>query len=113
MRAFGLTERGKRFADQMSRGRQAFITYTKPITDMNTTKRSLDLSTRPKLRVSEVERQIRLHRVITPVPSRRAILKLCEDGTLETAPRLNGRGAYLIYEDSFVEWVKKMDGSLD
>lgn len=77
---------------------------------MNTTKHLLDLSLRPKLRISEVERLIRIHRIVIPPLSRRRLVAMCEDGTLETAPRGSIRDRWLIYEDSFLNWVKRMDG---
>ncbi len=65
------------------------------------------------LRISEVERLIRIHRIIVPPLSRRSILRMCEEGTFETAPRPSPLGTYLIYEDSFLEWVKGLDGSTE
>ncbi|CAN5486610.1 hypothetical protein BH10ACI3_BH10ACI3_23180 [soil metagenome] len=76
---------------------------------MNITKRLLDLSPRPKLRLSEIERLIRKHRIIVPAPSRRALISMCEDGTFET-PRRSGRMNWLVYEDSFLSWVRSLDG---
>lgn len=35
---------------------------------------------------------------------------MCEDGTLEHAPRQTSRDHYLIYEDSFLKWIREMDG---
>ena len=74
---------------------------------MNTTQQILDLTPRTKLRLSEVERLIRVHRIVVPPLSRRTLLEMCENGTLETAPR-SGR-AWLVYEDSFLKWVKNLD----
>jgi hypothetical protein len=34
---------------------------------------------------------------------------MCEDRTLEAAPRTPYNKTYLIYEDSFLEWVKSLD----
>lgn len=62
-----------------------------------------------KLRLSEIERLVRLHRLITPPLSRRALIALCEDGTFETAPKQSGM-AWLVFEDSFLRWVKGLDG---
>jgi len=80
---------------------------------MNTMQRLLDLTPRPKLRISEVERLIRINRIIIPPPSRRALLAMCEDGTFETAPRRSARANYLVYEDSFLKWVESLDGDPD
>jgi hypothetical protein len=76
---------------------------------MTITKRLLEMSPRPKLRLSEIERLIKKHRVLTPVPSRRILVGWCEDGTFETAPHRTGE-PWLVYEDSFLNWVKSLDG---
>ena len=76
---------------------------------MNTTKQLLDLAPRTKLRISEVERLIRIHRIIVPPLSRRTLVTMCEDGTLEHAPRRQARANYLVYEDSFLKWVESLD----
>ncbi len=76
---------------------------------MNTTKQLLDLAPRTKLRISEVERLIRIHRIIVPPLSRRTLVTMCEDGTLEYAPRRQARANYLVYEDSFLNWVESLD----
>jgi len=76
---------------------------------MNITKRLLDLSPRPKLRLSEVERLIRKHRIIVPTPSRRTLVAMCEAGELETPTKTPGE-TWLVYEDSFLKWVKRLDG---
>jgi hypothetical protein len=79
-------------------------------THMNTTKHLLDLSPRTKLRLSEVQKLIRIHRIVVPPLSRRRLTEMCEDGTLETAPRPRRHSPILVYEDSFLEWIKRMDG---
>ena len=76
---------------------------------MNITKQLLDLSLRPKLRLSEIERLIRKHRIIIPPLSRRAIIALCEDGTFETAKRTSPGQTWLVFEDSFLRWVGSLD----
>lgn len=76
---------------------------------MNTTQRTLNLITRPKLRLCEVERLIRINRIITPPLSRRVLIEMCEDGTLATAPRKDRRARYLVYEESFLNWVRSLD----
>lgn len=75
---------------------------------MNITQHLLDLSPRPKLRLSEIERLIRKHRIIVPPPSRRKLNAMCENGTFET-PARQGQRSWLVYEDSFLEWVKSLD----
>ena len=77
---------------------------------MSYTQRTLDLSARPKLRLSEIERLIKKHRIIVPTPSRRTLIEMCDDGTFETAARKGLREAYLVYEDSFLKWVRCLDG---
>lgn len=76
---------------------------------MNTTQRLLDLSPRTKLRLSEVERLIRIHRIVIPPLSPRHLREMCEAGIFQTAPR-TGR-EWLVYEDSFLDWVKSLDAS--
>jgi len=76
---------------------------------MNITKHLLDLQLRPKLRLSEIERLIRKHRIIVPTPSRRALVAMCEDGTFETPKRTSSQQTWLVYEDSFLKWVKELD----
>ena len=76
---------------------------------MNTTQRLADIKSSAKLRISEVERLIRIHRIIVPPLSRRTIMRLCEEGVFRTVPRKGAGSHYLIYEDSFLEWVKGLD----
>lgn len=76
---------------------------------MNTKQRLLDLRPRTKLRLSEVERLIRIHRIVIPPLSRRRLREMCEAGVFETAAR-HGR-EWLVYEDSFLEWVRGLDGT--
>ncbi len=80
---------------------------------MTTIQRTLDLIARPKLRISEVERLIRINRIIVPPLSRRTLLGMCEDGTLAHAPRRSAKATYLIYEDSFLDWVRDLDGKVE
>lgn len=65
---------------------------------------------RPKIRLAEIERLIRKHRIIIPPLSRATLLRMCEDGTFETAGETPQKGGWLVYEDSFVEWVTSLDG---
>ncbi len=80
---------------------------------MNNTKRTLDLNARPKLRLSEVDRLLRKERIIVPPLSRRTLVKLCETGVLEFAPRRTLRAEYLVFEDSFLKWVQRLDAEDD
>ena len=64
---------------------------------------------RPALRLRQIEAALRSTRVIVPVPSRPTLIGLIEDGTLEgfKLPQANKRSqAWLVYEDSFHEWVR-------
>ncbi len=74
---------------------------------MKITQRLAEHPSRTKLRISEIERLIRIHRIIVPPLSRRTILRMCEEGILETAPQRSR--THLVYEDSFIDWVKSLD----
>lgn len=76
----------------------------------NEIKQTLDIKIRPKLKIGEVERLIRKHRMIIPPPARSTLIGMCEDGTFETVKRSPTRLGWLIYEDSFWKWVAEMDG---
>lgn len=60
---------------------------------------------RTKLRLGEVERLIRNHRIVVPPPSRTTLIEMCEDGTFETAGNSPTRIGWLVYEDSFWRWA--------
>ena len=62
----------------------------------------------PKLRLCEIEQILRQTRVIVPVPSRSTLIKLIEDGTLKGLMPSHSQFGYLVYEDSFQEWVKSL-----
>ena len=64
---------------------------------------------RVKMRLSEIERIIKKHRIIVPPPSRQTLIKLCEDGTLETAGDRPTVMGWLVFEDSFLAWLRKLD----
>ena len=68
-------------------------------------KQLLNEVVRPVLRISEVEKLIKRHRVITPAPSRRTLQRMCEEGTLESVSTKLG---WLIYEDSFLQWIRNL-----
>ena len=78
---------------------------------MNNTQRTLDLPSRAKLRLAEVERLIRKNRIIVPPPTRKTLISMCEDGTLETAGTAPTKLGWLVYEDSFLKWVSSLDAS--
>ncbi len=76
---------------------------------MNNTQRTLDLSPRPKLRLAEIDRLIRKHRIIIPPPTRRALHAMCEDGTFDTVGNAPTKMGWLVFEDSFLKWVESLD----
>ena len=78
---------------------------------MKNTQQTLDLSPRPKLRLAEIDRIIRKHRIIVPPLSRRVLTAMCEDGTFETVGNAPTKMGWLVFEESFLKWVKKLDGS--
>lgn len=69
-----------------------------------------EVKPRPKLRLSEIERLIKLHRIIIPPLSRATLVNMCEDGTFETAGDGPTSIGWLVYEESFKEWVLSLDG---
>lgn len=77
---------------------------------MTQIQRSLEFEKRTKLRLIEVERLIKKHRVIVPPLSRSTLVKMCEDGTFETAGDEPTSLGWLVYEDSFLKWVDGLDG---
>lgn len=72
-------------------------------------KRIEDGNIRTKLRLGEIERLIRKHRILVPAPSRPTLVGLCEDGTFETAGGKVTKFGWLVYEDSFWGWVRSLD----
>jgi len=60
---------------------------------------------RPALRLSEIERLMKKHRIIVPPLSRRVLTKMCEEGIFETAGNKPTTLGWLVYEDSFWNWV--------
>ena len=77
---------------------------------MDTIKQLLDTPPRPKLRLVEVERLIKTHRIIVPPLSRATLVNFCEDGTFETAGDRPTSVGWLVFEDSFWSWAKSLDG---
>lgn len=72
---------------------------------MTTTKHLLDNAPRTVLRLSEIDRLIRTHRIIIPPPSRPKLIELCNSGEFETAGPGPTSFGWLVYEDSFLKWV--------
>ena len=67
---------------------------------------------RTKLRLGEVERLIKKHRIVVPCLSRQTLQNMCEDGTFETAGDRPTRLGWLVYEDSFWKWAKDAGNDL-
>ncbi len=72
-------------------------------------KQTLDFQPRTKIRLSEVERLIKKHRIIVPPPSRQTLIRLCEDGTFETVGDKPTAIGWLVFEDSFIRWARSLD----
>ena len=72
-------------------------------------KQTLDFQPRTKIRLSEVERLIKKHRIIVPPPSRQTLIRLCEDGTFETVGDKPTAIGWLVFEDSFIQWARSLD----
>ena len=68
------------------------------------------LTGRPKLRIAEIDRLIRKHRIIVPPLSRRTLREMCEDGTFETVGNAPTKFGWLVFEDSFLAWVRSLNG---
>ena len=64
---------------------------------------------RPKIRLSEIEKLIKRHRIIVPPLSRTTLNRMCEDGTFETTDGRPTSVGWLVYEDSFLKWVAQLD----
>jgi hypothetical protein len=65
----------------------------------------LEGKVRPVIRLSEIERLIKRHRIITPPLSRETLRRMCEEGVLEAAKLGSKNPGWLVYEDSFQAWV--------
>jgi len=61
------------------------------------------------LRLSEIEALIRTHKIITPPLSRGTLINLCKAKVLETTPESPTSLGWLVYETSFLEWVKSLN----
>ena len=64
---------------------------------------------RSKLRLSEIEDLMKKHRIIVPPLSRRTLTKMCEEGAFETAGGKPTSFGWLVYEDSFWNWARKLN----
>jgi len=72
-------------------------------------KQMLELNVRTVIKLSEIERLIKKHRIMIPPPSRQTLIRMCETGIFETVTESPGRSGWLVYEDSFVTWVEKLN----
>lgn len=61
---------------------------------------------KPKLRLAKIEELIEQHRIVDPPPSRQTLIRWIEDGTLKG--KLTQLG-WIVYEDSFIEWVRSLE----
>ena len=60
------------------------------------------------LRLSRIEQIVREQQIIVPCPSRRHFLRMCEDGTFETVGNAPTNFGYLVYEESFINWIQSL-----
>lgn len=75
----------------------------------NTSQHTFDDKTRTKLRLAEVQRLIKAHRIIIPPLSRRTLTNMCEQGVFETVGNSPTKMGWLVYEESFWKWVRELD----
>lgn len=76
---------------------------------MNQIKQTLTVAVRSKLRLGEIERLIRKHRIIVPPPTRHTLIKMCEEGIFETVGDRPTRLGWLVFEESFWQWARGLD----
>ena len=79
--------------------------------NLNCVKHTLDINIRPVVKLSEIERLIKKHRIIVPAPSRQTLIRMCEAGVFESVSASPGRSGWLVYEDSFIGWIEKLNAS--
>lgn len=68
-----------------------------------------DFAPRTKLRLSDVEELLRKYAVFATPLSRDTLIEMCQDGTFETVGNSPTRFGWLVYADSFEEWVRRLD----
>jgi hypothetical protein len=72
-------------------------------------KQTLKTEVRPVLRLSEIERLIKEHRILIPAPSRPTLIQFIEEGIFQaTTSEKPTRMGWLVYEDSFLRWVDSL-----
>ena len=74
----------------------------------NNMKQVLNAEVRPVMRLSEIEKIIKRHRIMLPPPSRKTLQRMCEDGTFASVGGAPTTLGWLIYEDSFYKWVASL-----
>lgn len=62
---------------------------------------------RPTLRLTEIENLIKKHRIIQPPLSRATLVNMCEE-VFETVGGAPASVGWLVFEDSFLEWVRSI-----
>ena len=72
-------------------------------------KQALDISNRPTMRLGEIERLIKKHRIIMPPLSRATLIRMCEDNTFEAVGGAATKLGWLVYEDSFLKWLDDLE----
>ncbi len=72
---------------------------------MSTMQYDFGFAPRPILRLCFIEEVIKKHGLITPAPSRPKLIALIEEGEMEGKKTDFG---YVVYEDSFRDWMRKM-----
>jgi len=60
------------------------------------------------MRLSEIERLIKRHRIVIPPLTRETLRRMCEEGIFETATAGPRKIGLLVYEDSFKAWVDRL-----
>lgn len=84
--------------------------------DFRTGQRLMPFAVRPTYRLSEIEEILRRTQICGKVPpSRQTLCRWCQDGTLETTTNgVEPPGiGFLVFQDSFWGWVKKIQGIPD
>ena len=71
---------------------------------------TFNAKTRSVLRLTEIERLIKAHRIIVPPLSRRTLSNMCDAGVFETAGGSPTHLGWLVYEDSFWHWAAGISG---
>lgn len=74
-------------------------------------KQTADKKISTLLRLSEIERLIRRHRILVPPPSRPTLINFCEEGVFGNASKT--KFGWLVREESFWNWVESLDASGD